>query len=145
MVLLEKGFRLALKRQGIDHVKPDEVGYIFSQSDSQTIFFVLNGVVAAGATDNQKYLTSAKNLDSFKILHETVSFSRQIVSHRADLPAKLVLRVKEILLNMHQTEDGRQVLQDFESTSKFEEIPVRDLELMAELRKHVDAELKLQR
>ena len=144
MVLLEKGLRLTLKRQGIDPVKSDEVGYIFSYSDSQTIFMVLNGAVAAGATDDQKYLTLAKNLD-FKIIHETVSFPRQIVSHRADLPAKLVTRVKEVLLNMHQTEQGRQVLQVFESTSKFEEIRVRDFDLIAGLRKHVDAELKLQR
>ena len=144
MVLLEKGLRLTLKRQGIDPVKSDEVGYIFSYSDSQTIFMVLNGAVAAGATDDQKYLTLAKNLD-FKIIHETVSFPRQIVSHRADLPAKLVTRVKEVLLNMHQTEEGRQVLRDFESTAKFEEIRVRDIDLMAGLKKHVDAELKLQR
>ncbi|MEX0805179.1 MAG: phosphate/phosphite/phosphonate ABC transporter substrate-binding protein [Candidatus Binatia bacterium] len=145
MALLEKGLRLAPKRRGIDPVKSDEVGYIFSHSDSQTIFLVLNGVVAAGATDDQKYLMLAKNLDSFKIIHETVSFPRQIVSYRADLPAKLVTRVKEVLLNMHQTDEGRQVLQAFESTTKFEEIPVRDIELMEGLRKHVDAELKLKR
>jgi ABC-type phosphate/phosphonate transport system substrate-binding protein len=87
----------------------------------------------------------AKNLGSLKIIHETVSFPRQIVSHREDLPAKLVTRIKEVLLNMHQTEEGRQALQDFESTTKFDEIPVRDIDLFAGLRKHVDAELKLQR
>jgi len=145
MVLLEKGFRLAQKRQGIDPVKSDEVGYIFSHSDSQTIYLVLNGVVAAGATDDQKYLTLAKHLDTLKIVHETGSFPRQIVSHRADLPAKLVTRVKEVLLNMHQTHEGRQVLQAFEKTTKFEEIPAQDIDLMAGLRKHVEAELKLQR
>jgi ABC-type phosphate/phosphonate transport system substrate-binding protein len=145
IALLQKGLRLALKRQGIDPVKSDEVGYFFSHSDSKTIFLVLNGVVAAGATDDQKYLTSAKNVDSFKILHETISFSRQIVSYRADLPAKLVTRVKDLLLNMHQTEEGRQVLQEFESTTKFEELPARDVDLMVGLRKYVDAELKFQR
>lgn len=145
MVLLEKGFRLAQKRQGIDPVKSDEVGYIFSHSDSQTIYLVLNGVVAAGATDDQKYIASSKNLDTLKIVHETGTFPRQIVSYRADLPAKLVTRVKEVLLNMHQTDEGRQVLQAFETTTKFEEIPVRDLDLLPGLRKHVDAELKLQR
>ena len=145
MVLLQKGLRLTPMRQGIDPVKSDEVNYVFSRSDSQTIFLVLNGVVAAGATDDQKYLTLAKNLDSFKIVHETVSFPRQIVSYRADLPVKLVTRIKKILLNMHQTDEGRQMLQAFESTTRFEEIPVRDIELMERLRKHVDAELKLKR
>jgi hypothetical protein len=37
------------------------------------------------------------------------------------------------------------MLQAFESTTRFEEIPVRDIELMERLRKHVDAELKLKR
>jgi ABC-type phosphate/phosphonate transport system substrate-binding protein len=106
---------------------------------------VLNGVVAAGATDDQKYLMLAKNLGSLKIIHETASFPRQIVSHRADLPAKLVTRVKEFLLNMHQTEESEKALRDFESTTQFDEIPVQAIDLMAELRKYIDAELKLQR
>lgn len=145
IVLLEKGFRLAPKRQPSDPVKSDEVGYIFSHGDSNTMHLVFHGTVAAGATDDQKYLTLAKNLDSLKIIHETASFPRHIVSHRADLSAKLVTRVKEVLLNMHQTKEGTQILQDFENTTKFEEIPVRDIDLMAGLKKHIDAELKLQR
>jgi len=145
MVLLKKGFRMTPKIQGGDPIKSDEVGYIFSHGDSNTILSVLNGVVAAGACDSLKYLAVAKNVDSFKILHETVTIPRQIVSYRADLPAKLVTRVKEILMNMHQTAEGKQVLQAFESTTKFDEIPVRDMDLMAGLKKQVDAELKLQR
>jgi ABC-type phosphate/phosphonate transport system substrate-binding protein len=87
----------------------------------------------------------AKNLDNFNILHETGLFSRQIVSHRLDLPAPLLKRVREILLHMPQTEEGRKALQAFEGTTKFDEIPVRDLELMTRLKKYVDAELKVQR
>ena len=145
LFFLEKEFRLAPKRQESDSVKSDEVGYVFSHGDSNTIYMVLNGVVAAGATDDQKYHTLAKNLGSFKILHETLSFPRQLVSYRVDLPGKLVTRIKDILLTMHQTELGKQVLQVFESTTKFEEIPVRDSDLVAGFRKQIDAELKLQR
>jgi len=143
--LLEKGLRLTLKIQGSDPVKSDEVGYIFGHGDSNTILLVANKAVAAGATDDQKYLTLAKNLESLKIVHETVSFPRQIVSYRADLPANLVTKVKEVLLNMHQTNEGRQVLQAFESTTKFDEIPARDIDFAAGVRKHIDAELKLLR
>ena len=143
--LLKMKFRLAPKRQGSEHVKTDEVGYIFSHGDSNTILWVLNGVVAAGAIDDQKYLMLAKNHDSLRIIHETVSFPRQIVSHRADLPANLVTRVGEVLINMQQSEEGGKVLRAFENTTKFDEIPVRAIDLMAGLRKYVDAELKLQR
>jgi phosphonate transport system substrate-binding protein len=142
--LLEKDLRLALKKQGNDPVKPDEVGYVFSHGDSNTIYMVLNGVVAAGTTDDQKYFTLAKSLGSFKIIHKTVSFPRQLVSYRADLPANLVTRIRDILLNMHRSESGKQILQAFESTTKFEAIPGRDFDLVAAFSKQIDAELKLQ-
>jgi phosphonate transport system substrate-binding protein len=145
VVLLENGLRLVPKKHAIDPVKPDEVGYVFTHGDTNTVFSVMNGEVAAGATDDQKYFTLAKNLDNFNILHETGLFSRQIVSHRLDLPAPLLKRVREILLHMPQTEEGRKALQAFEGTTKFDEIPVRDLELMTRLKKYVDAELKVQR
>jgi phosphonate transport system substrate-binding protein len=143
--LLKMKFRLAPKTGGSEPVKTDEVGYIFSHGDTNTIYMVLNGVVAAGAVDDQKYFMFAKNRDSFRIVHETALFPRQIVSHRADLPAKLVARVKELLLNMHQSKEGGKVLRAFESTTKFDEIPVQAIDLMAGLRKYIDAELKLQR
>lgn len=143
--LLKKGFRLALKRQGSEPVKSDEVGYIFSRGDTNTLFWVLNGMVAAGAVDDQKYFAFAKNRDSFRVIHESVSFPRQLVSYRADLPDSLVARVKEILLNMHKTEEGQKTLRDFESTTKFDEIPVRDIDLFAGLREHINVELKRQR
>lgn len=144
IAMLERGLRLVLKRQESDPVKADEVGYVFTYSDSKTILQVLNRAVAAGATEDEKYSITAKNLDSFKSIHETDPFPRHMVSYRADLPAKLVARVKEILLNMHLTDEGNQVLQAFENTARFDEIPAGDLETAAGLMKHIDAELKLQ-
>ncbi|MBI2181237.1 MAG: phosphate/phosphite/phosphonate ABC transporter substrate-binding protein [Deltaproteobacteria bacterium] len=142
--LLKKGFRLAPKRQGSEPVNTDEVGYVFSRGDTNTLFWVLNGMVAAGAVDDQKYFVFTKNRDIFRILHESVSFPRQLVSYRADFPAKLVARVKTLLLNMHQSEEGEKALRAFESTTKFDEIPVQAIDLMAGLKKYIEAELKLQ-
>lgn len=144
VALVERGLRPVSKRQEADPVKADEVGYVFTLTDSKTILQVLNRVVAAGATDDEKYLTSARNLDSFKPLHETHPFPRHMVSHRADLSTRMVAKVKDILVNMHLTDDGRQVLQDFENTTRFEEIPARDLEATAGFMKYIDVELKLQ-
>jgi ABC-type phosphate/phosphonate transport system substrate-binding protein len=144
IALLEKGLRLMPKRYETEPVRSDEVGYIFAHNDAKAILMVMSAIVAAGATDNQKYLTVSRNVDNLKVIHETDSFSRHIVSYRADLPTKLVTRVKEVLLNMHQSEEGRQALAAFENTTKFEELPTRDIDLMAKLRKYVDAELKIQ-
>jgi phosphonate transport system substrate-binding protein len=143
MALLEKGLRLTPKRYETEPVRSDEVGYVFVHNDAKIIFMVLGATVAAGATDNQKYLTVSRNVDNLKIIHETDSFPRHIVSYRADLPTRLVKRVKEVLLNMHQSEEGRQVLAAFENTTKFEELPPRDIDLMGKFKKYVDAELKI--
>ena len=142
--LLKMKFRLVPERQRSDSVKTDDVSYIFSHGDTNTVFLVLNGAAAAGAIDSDKYFGFAKNLDTLRVVHETVSFSRQIISYRADLPAKLVTRVKDVLLNMERSEEGGKVLREFENTTKFDEIPVQAIELMGGLKKYVDAELKLQ-
>ena len=143
IVLLRQRLRLVPKRLGSVPVRPDEVGYIFSNGDANTIFWVLSGVVMAGAVDNQSYLTMS-SVDSFRIIHETVSFPRQIVSYRADLPRELVARVKEILITMDQSEEGRKVLQAFEKTTKFDELPDQAIDLFVRFGKYIDAELGLQ-
>lgn len=143
IVLLRQGLRLVPKHQGSVPVRPDEVSYIFSNGDANTMFWVLSGVVMAGAVDNQKYLTMS-GVDSFRIIHETVSFPRQIVSYRADLPRELVARVKEILITMDQSEEGRKVLQAFEKTTKFDELPDQAIDLFVRFGKYIDAELGLQ-
>ena len=145
IVLLQKGFHLVQKRPKNHPIKPDKVTYIFSRGDSNTIFLVLSGVAAAGAIDNQKYDTLAKSLNSFRIIYETLSFPRQIVSVRADLSPAMVTKVKDILLNMPLSAEGEKVLRAFEGTTKFDEIPARTIKLMAELRGYVDEELKTQR
>lgn len=142
--LLKRRLRLAAKRQSSDPVGADEVGYVFSRGDTNTVFWVLNGAVAAGAIDGDKYLRFAKSLDGFRVLSETRPFPRQLVSYRRNLPAKLVGKIRQILLAMPQTDDGAKVLKDFENTTKFDDIPAQTLERAAKLERHLDAELRLQ-
>jgi phosphonate transport system substrate-binding protein len=142
--LLKIKLRLVPKEQGSEAAKSDDVRYIFSHGDTNTFFLVLNGAVAAGAIDEDKYLMLAKNVEGFKILHQTIPLPRQIVSYRADLPVTLVTRIKQILLTMPRSEEGAKILRDFQSTTKFDEVPPQAIELMKGLKKYVDAELKLQ-
>ena len=142
--LLKITFLVLPDRPGAGRVNGDEVRYIFSGGDTNTIYKVANGEVAAGAVADQWYRALAKNLDGLKILHETASFPRQLVSHRADLPVTLVTKIKNILLNMTQTEEGRKTLHEFDNTAKFDEIPAPVHDLMMGLKKYVKAELKPQ-
>jgi len=140
--LLKIAFLVLPDRLGGGPVKGDEVRYVFSRGETNTIYMVANGEVAAGAVDDQKYQAAARNLDSLKILHETASFPRQIVSHRADFPVKLLTKIKSVLLNMTQTDEGRKVLREFDNTTKFDEISAPVHDLMLGLKKYVEAELK---
>jgi phosphonate transport system substrate-binding protein len=124
MVLGEQGLKLAPKQATTDVAEPDEVGYVFSYDDENTMVWVLRGKVLAGAIDNHHFLQQTKeNLENLTVLYETFSIPRHIVGYRADLPDKLVERIKSILLQMHQQGEGRKVLQEFEKTAKFDEIP----------------------
>lgn len=140
--LLKIAFLVLPDQPGAGPVKGDEVRYVFSRGDTNTIYKVANGEVAAGAVDDQKYHALAKNLDGLKILHETASFPRQIVSYRADFPVKLLTKIKNVLLNMPRTEEGRKVLREFDNTTKFDKIPAPVHDLMRGFKKYVEAELK---
>jgi phosphonate transport system substrate-binding protein len=144
MVLVQKGLKLVPKREAADPVGPDEVGYVLSHLDETTMVWVLRRKVSAGAMDNQSYLKEAKgNLNSLKSIYETFSIPRHIVSYRADLPPKLVARIKEILLKMDQSEEGRKALQEFERTVKFDEIPDQAMAPLLKSMKFIETELGL--
>ncbi len=128
MALIQEGLTLVLKKNASAPVAPDEVGYVFSKDDENTVVWVLRGKVSAGALDDRNYRKDAKHrLDQLKILHETFSIPRQIISYRSDLPPKLVARIKKILLDMDQSEEGQRALKAFEKTTKFDEIPEQSL------------------
>ena len=104
--------------------------------------WVLRGKVSAGAMDNQRYLEKAgKSVDDLKIIFETFSFPRHIVSYRGDLPPPMVERIKDVLMKMHQSEEGRKALEDFEKTTRFDELPDQAMAPFLKAGKFIDAEL----
>lgn len=144
MVLVQKGLKLASKRDASEPVAPGEVGYVFSHDDESTMAWVLRGKVTAGALDNQTYLKEAReNVSSLKIVDKTFPIPRQIVSYRIDLPPKLVTRIKEILTQMDQSEEGKKALKDFEGTTKFDQLTDQAMAPLLKAQKFIDAEFGL--
>lgn len=145
LVMVQKGLKLSEKRATSDPVAPDEVGYVFVGNDPNSVFWVLRKRASAGVANNQNYLLGAKGyLDDLKVIYETFSIPRQIVSHRADLDPKLVARIKEILIHMDQSEEGRKVLWEFEKTTKFDEIPSQSMAPLIKSQQFIDAEFGIQ-
>lgn len=142
MALVQAGLKLAHKKAATNTVGSDEVGYLFSADDTNTMWWVVKGKVAAGAMDYQTYTKEAKgDSDQLKVLHKTMSIPRQIVSYRGDLADSLVGTIKQILLRMDQSEEGKKILQEFERTTKFDELSQQALAPLVQFYKSIAAEV----
>jgi phosphonate transport system substrate-binding protein len=140
-MLLEKGLKLV----PADRVTTDSVGYNFAYWDENTLLWVLKRKVSAGAMDSQTYAElSQKHDDTLKMLAQTPSVPRHVVSARAGLAGDLLARIKQILTQMDQSEEGKKILQQFDRTTKFDELSEQNATLIQKMRKFIEAEIKLQ-
>jgi phosphonate transport system substrate-binding protein len=124
LFLLKKGFSV-VEKPGLDgRVSTNEIGYIFANSDTNMLNLVLKKKVGAGAFSNDDYAkVNEASKASLSILGESESVPRHLVSVRKDLPEPVVNRLKEILLSMHQNEEGQKILQQTDATTKFDLLP----------------------
>lgn len=144
IALVQAGLKLTPKPDAAKSTDPQEIGYVFSLDDENTVAWVLAGKVSAGATDDYTYQRQTHRYpNSLKAIHTTSSFPRHLVSHRADLAPKLVTKIKAILIQMDQSEEGRRALKDFERTTMFDELPSASTAQLLNVRKFVEAELRL--
>jgi phosphonate transport system substrate-binding protein len=124
LLLSEKRLRLAEKPALSAKVSGSEVGYIFAGRERNVVKLVREEKVAAGAISNDDYasLDEASKAE-LAVLVESVSVPRHLVSVRTNLPDAVVKRVKEILLSMHQDDEGQKILRQTDGTTKFDTLP----------------------
>ena len=129
-LIVENGYRL-VERSEHDLRSPlpdDRIGYLFSGDDESTLFWVMKGKVAAGVIDNIHFEEfSASEPGQLVALARSAPVPRQAVAHRSDLSPDLVAALEAVLLSMDRDEEGRQVLENFQYTTKFDHFP-QDLE-----------------
>ena len=124
VLLLKKGFKLS-EKSGLDaKIGPKEIGYVFASTESNVANLVLSRRVAAGAFSNDDYgaLDGPKKAEII-ILAQTDLFPRHLVSVRKDLNPLVKNRLKEVLLAMNQEEEGRNIMQQTDNTTKFDLLP----------------------
>lgn len=137
-MLTDAGIRLASKSD--TPPLPNEVAYVFSGEDENTMLWVLKGKASGGTMDNYKFEEEAKgDRNRLMIIASSPWFPRHIVSCRTDLPPQLVTRIKEVLVQMDRSEEGRKVLEVFEKTKKFDEIPPEALKEIEKYRTEMSA------
>jgi phosphonate transport system substrate-binding protein len=125
-------------------VSAKEVGYIFTNDDENTMAWVLPGKLPAGAMSEDNYLKEARGeIGNLTVVGKTFSIPRNVVSHRKGLPQKLVTQIKDILINMAGSDEGKKALREFEQTSQFDEITAASAKHLVEIGKWAAAELEL--
>ena len=104
-------------------VAAEEIGYVFSGDDDNTLQWVISGKVIAGVTDNQNYEDLLKDSDiELVVLAETEALPRQMALVRPGMDPELLAAIKALLLGLHETEEGPEILDTFK-TAKFDEFP----------------------
>ena len=122
--LLENGLTLTGKKSYGDPVANDEVGFVFSYDDENTLQWVLSGLTDAGVTDDYNFDVAFPDDAKAQLveLARTEYIPRQVVVMRSGLDDKLVQAIVQVLTSMHETEAGAAALKPFQ-TSKFDEFP----------------------
>ena len=124
LFLLKKGFPVVEKPSLGAKVSAGEIGYTFAGTEKNVINLVLQKKVAAGAFSNDDHASlDEKSNAAIAILGESESMPRHLVSVRKDLPEPVTKRLKEILLSMHQDDEGQKILRQTGNTTKFDALP----------------------
>lgn len=136
LVAMRKAGLRAVEKPRVDSsVARDEVGYIFTRDERNTVQWVLSGKAAAGAVDSRTFATlpdEARGL--LTILAESQKVARHFVLARPVMAPALLAAIKGALLRMHETPEGQLVLTAFEETARFDEFPpAMDLARMREM------------
>ncbi len=122
--LIHAGLNPVVKDSADATVADDEVGFVFSGDDENTIQWVASQRVAAGVVDNDTFAAIPDDVKpNLVILAETDSFPRQVALVRGGMDPAMQQAIITLLLGMDQTEAGRAALAEFSDTAKFDEFP----------------------
>lgn len=121
----DQGFTLSEKTSLDDQVAPDEIGYIFSDDDDTSLEWVNSRQVAAAATDDVSYVDDIPDdvRGNFTILAETEALPRQVAVVRPGMDEDLMAAIVDVLLHIHESEEGQAALEEFDDTARFDEFP----------------------
>lgn len=113
-----------------------EIGYVFSGDDENTVFLVLDGRVDAGALSEEDLAENAgSRADELVTVARTIDVPRHGVVARADLDPALTQALTTVLSGLHETAEGREVLEEFDDTARFDALSAADLAPVLDLRR----------
>ena len=122
--LVKRGLDLTEVQGPGEQISTDEIGYFFSMDEENTIELLLRGEVAGGGISNEDYEELPADLkERIVAFGRTVSVPRQVVSVRPGLEPGLVARIRELLMGLDKSAEGRVLLEELKETMKFDPLP----------------------
>jgi phosphonate transport system substrate-binding protein len=99
------------------------VGYVFTEDDENTLFWVTEGRAEAGAmSENELRELAGDRFGDLRILATSPEVPRQVVIRAGGLAPDLAAAIETVLTAMHQDAAGAQVLANFEGTTRFDRL-----------------------
>ena len=123
-MLVERGYPMVEVRDTDAPMPDDVIGYVFSMDDINSMFWVLQEKVDATAVSPEHFQRfEKKNVGQFRVLARSRNIPRHVVAHRVDLDPTVVGELERVLTTMEETEAGRNALEGFQNTTRFDRFP----------------------
>jgi phosphonate transport system substrate-binding protein len=118
VTLVEEGFTLIGKTGYDEQVSEQEIGFVFSYDDENTLQWVLSGFVAAGATDDYHFYVAFPEevTEKLIVLAETDSVPRQVVLARPGINPDLLQAIINRLVGANEDPAAQAALEAFQTT-----------------------------
>lgn len=121
--LIQANMSPLLKESEGAAVGTDEIGYLFSGEDVNTIQWVLSRRVVAGATDNQIFREiPEESRATLIVLSETEEVARGLVTTSPKMVPAQQEAIKALLIALDETPEGQAILETA-VTAQFDEFP----------------------
>ena len=132
--LVIAGFETTEIEDNAGPIPSEQIGYTFAFGEENQILWLLDGKVAGAGISNGDYeYLSQQQRDQLIILAQTTSVPRHIALASPSIDSALRDRIINLLLELDDTPEGKDILEMFEETSQFDELPLGTMQALKEL------------
>jgi phosphonate transport system substrate-binding protein len=122
--LVINGFETIEIEETESAIPADQIGYIFAFGEENQIRWLLDNKVSAAGISNGDYeYLSLEQREQLTILAQTPNVPRHIALASPNMNSELKESIVQLLLEIDETPEGKEILDIFEGTSQFDELP----------------------
>lgn len=138
-ILLDRGFNVTMVESFDSAVDPSEIGYLHVTGERTSIDMVLNGQLAAVAFGSHALIDMPDEIkEQLVVFERSFNVPGNLVVTRPELDPELLHKIRELMVSLDQTEQGREILKAMRDTTRFDDIPVEFKEDMPRLMRILD-------